>query len=303
MQNDIEATAVSAVAVSWLAVVAALGSVLVLAVVGQGIGAVVGGCGWIGATVPLDRQVWALVNQPVLNYSSLPAAGGYWLGSTALPFLAALLLLSLRPRKPGLIGQFAVVQTVWWIAVIAGVWLPLLDPVDGHLSRWLLLHRLDPAWVWTAPAVGTVFAVLASLRLLEIARRPRADMGRRQRVAVVFVHLVIPVLAWSYLVYLVGGPPPWRAVAGLALPLIAVVVFGWFRFPPPFPRPLQAPSQPTVIALCSGAALSAAVLWAAGRPVPEGRSSGILWGAPESSNNMRPWIEPQPYLRADDENN
>ena len=51
------------------------------------LGALLGGCGWIGISTPLHRQVWALVNQPALNFASLPRGLGYWLGSLALPLL------------------------------------------------------------------------------------------------------------------------------------------------------------------------------------------------------------------------
>ena len=47
-----------------LAAVAAFPGALLVAVAGQGIGALLGGCGWIGVSTPVDRQVWALVNQP-----------------------------------------------------------------------------------------------------------------------------------------------------------------------------------------------------------------------------------------------
>ena len=61
---------------------------LLAAVLGQGVGALLGGCSWIGMTTPLDRQVWALVNQPSMVFSREVAALGYWLGSTILPLLA-----------------------------------------------------------------------------------------------------------------------------------------------------------------------------------------------------------------------
>jgi len=290
MRTATHATAVSAVAVSWLAAIAAQGSALMLSVIGQGLGALAGGCGWIGASIPIHRQVWALVNQPVLNFSSLPAAGGYWLGSMVVPFLAAVFMLTLRPRKPTLVGQLAVVQTVWWVALVAGAWLPLLDPVDGHLSRWLLLHRLGPALAWSAPAAAAAVAMFACLRLLELARSYRSELGRRARVAAVVVHLVLPVGGWLCVVFWAGGTPPLRSFIGLAMPVAAVLAFAWFRYPPPFPRPLNAPSRRAVVVLVACVGLTVSVVWAAGRPLPDGGASGVVWGKAESFNNIRPWI-------------
>jgi len=292
MRTETQATAVSAVAVSWLAAVAAQGSALVLAAVGQGLGALAGGCGWIGVTTPLDRQVWALVNQPVLNFSSLPGASGYWLGSIVLPMTTALFLLTLRPKKPTLAGQLALVQTVWWATLIAGTWLPLLDPADGHLARWLLLHDLAPPLIWAAPAAAAVLAALTSFRVLELARSSRSDLGRTARVATVVVHLVLPVLGWLGVVRIVGGAPPWRSVLGLAAPVAAVVVFAWLRYPSPYPRPLQGPSPRAVAALVTAVALAACMIWLAGRPLADGQVSGVLWGEAGSFNNIRAWIEP-----------
>jgi hypothetical protein len=291
MRIETTMTAVSAVAVSWLAAAIAAGTALVLAVTGQGLGAVAGGCTWIGVTIPLDRQVWALVNQPVLNFSSLPSAAGYWLGSVALPMLAALLLFSLRPRKPALAGQLMVIQTMWWISLIAGVWLPLLDPGDGHLSRWLELHRLEPRLVWLAPLLATGVAVLASLRLLEIARRGRSDLGCGARVRVVIVHLVVPVAGWLYLVFSASGALALRPALGLAAPVTAVLAFAWLRYPPPYPRPLQTSLRRSVVALVVCALGVAGGLWVAGRPLAGDRTAAVVWGTPGSFNNIRPWVE------------
>ncbi len=291
MRIDNHAIVVSTVAVSWLAATTALGSALILAVVGQGVGAMTGGCGWVGATIPLNRQVWALVNQPTLNFSSQPGASGYWLGSLVLPLFAALLLLTLRPRRPTLVGQLMVVQMVWWAALVAGAWLPLLDAVDGHLSRWLLLNRLPAMLVWSAPVAAAVVAVFATFRLLEIARSGRPNLGRGTRVATLVVHLILPVLGWIGAVFLVGGSLPLAPVVALAVPVAAALVFGWLRFPPPYPRHLQRPSRRAFGVLLAGAVLAAIAIWMAGRPLTDGRAPGVLWGEPESFNNIRPWIE------------
>jgi len=292
MRAETHVTVLSAVALSWLAAIAAQGSALLLSAIGQGLGALAGGCGWIGVTTPLDRQVWALVNQPVLNFSSLPGAGGYWLGSIVLPMVTAVFLLTLRPKEPTLLGQLAVVQTVWWVILIAGAWLPLLDPVDGHLARWLLLHDLPSSLVWLAPAAAAVMAAFTVFRILELARRSRSDLGRARRVAIVFVHLVVPVLGWIAMVRVVGGTVPWRPLPGLAVPVAVAVIFAWLRFPSPYPRPLQGLSPRAVAALLTAVVAVACTVWLAGRPLAGGRVSGVAWGEAGSFNNIRAWIEP-----------
>jgi hypothetical protein len=291
MRIDTHATSFLAVLISWTAAVAAAGLALVLAVIGQGVGAMAGGCGWIGATIPINRQVWALVNQPVLNFSSLPAAGGYWLGSTALPMLVAVLLLTVRVRKPTVVGQLMLIQAAWWASILGGTWLPLLDPVDGHLSRWLLLHRLPPALVWIAPAGSIILATLASSRLLELARAAHPDLGRGTRTVMILLHLILPVAGWLVAVSFIGhGAPPVPSSLGVAAPATAAVVFGFIRYPSPFSRPLEGPSPPAVGVLLVGAATLVGAMWFAGGPLPGGRARGVVWDSPESFNNIRPWI-------------
>lgn len=293
MRTDPNATTATAVAISWLASVSAVGTAFVLAVVGQGLGAMAGGCGWIGAALPMNRQVWALVNQPVLNFSSLPGAGGYWLGSMILPLFAATFLLSLRTRKPTLVGQLTLVQTAWWAALVAGVWLPLLDPGDGHLTRWLMVHRFPLSLVWSMPVAATVVAVWVGFRVLEIVRWHCRDPNRWARLAIVVVQLFLPVAVWLVAIVLVCGHPPLRPVLGLLMPGTAVAVFAFFRYPPPYPRPPAPPSPAGVVSLAAAALIAASVLWLAGRPLTDNRVSGVLWSAPESFNNIRQWIEPK----------
>ncbi len=292
MRTESHTTALSTVAVSWLAAVPALGSALVLAVLGQGLGAVAGGCSWIGASLPLHRQVWALVNQPALNFSSSPGAGGYWLGSLAAPLLVGFLLLTSRPKAPTLVGQLVLIQTVWWTALVTGVWLPLLDPADGHLARWLLLHRLPAILMWSAPVAATVLAVFAASRMLEVARRRSPDMSRAVRMAALGVNLVLPVVGWLCVVRALAGSWPLRPILGIAVVVAAVASFAWFRYPRPYPRPLQAPSRRAVAALIAIGMVTTAVIWWAGHPLPEDHVSGVLWGVPRSFNNIRPWIDP-----------
>ena len=66
---------------SLVAAAGALAGALLVAILGQGLGGLIGGCGWIGISSPLDRQVWALMNQPTLNFSTLLRSLGYWAGS------------------------------------------------------------------------------------------------------------------------------------------------------------------------------------------------------------------------------
>jgi MFS family permease len=301
MHTESYRTVLSTVAVSWLAAVAALGSALVLAVLGQGLGAAAGGCSWIGASIPLHRPVWALVNQPTIAFSSSPGASGYWLGSLAGPFLVALVVLTLRPKAPTLVGQLVVIQTVWWTAVVPGVWLPLLDPVDGHLARWLLLHRLPSILVWSAPAAATVLAAFASSRMLEVARRRSPDMSRAVRIGTLAVHLGLPVVGLLCVVRALGGSLPLRPVLGLAAPLAAAFSFAWFHYPRPYPRPLKAPSRSAIAALTAVALVTPAAVWWAGRPLPEDRVSGVLWSGPQSLNNIRSWIDPSPISLGESE--
>jgi len=66
MRREIDVMDAKGLLYGLLAAVAAFPGALLVAVAGQGIGALLGGCGWIGVSTPLDRQVWALVNQPTL---------------------------------------------------------------------------------------------------------------------------------------------------------------------------------------------------------------------------------------------
>ena len=292
MRTDPHPTTAKAIAISWLTAAAALGTAFVLAVLGQGLGSMAGGCRWIGATLPMDRQVWALVNQPVLNFSSLPKAGGYWLGSMILPMVAAVFLLLWRTRKPTLIGQLAIVQIAWWVAMVTGIWLPLLDRSDGHVARWLTLHEFPAYFVWAAPFAAAGVALWAGYRCLEIARGLHRDPGRGRRLAIVFLELILPVAVWQLASALLYGGPPIRPVLGLGAAAAAVTALAFFGYPPPYPRPLRAPTFTGVATLVAAALVTISITWVAGRPLGDGRVSGVLWAAPESFNNIRPWVKP-----------
>jgi hypothetical protein len=297
MQTEPKINAPSVVAISWTAAIAAFPLALVLAVLGQGLGAMVGGCQWIGASLPLDRQVWALVNQPVLNFASLPTAGGYWLGSLMVPLIVAALVIPLFLRSNSLIVEVSVIQLAWGAAVVAVAWLPLLDQGDGHLARWLDLHDLPPTLLWLAPVLAAGAGLLPTLRLLELARRRQKDTGRAFRVILVGFHLVVPAVVWVGLGSLVRSSVPLEATLAIAAPVCAAIVLAWLRYPAPYVRPLERPTVSGVVALVICAAVAIILVWITGRPLPDDASAGVLWGQPQAYNNIRGWIDPIPILR------
>ncbi len=292
METEPEFGAPWVIAVSWLAASAAIPIALLTAVFGQGLGAVVAGCHWFGICVPVDRQPWALVNQPAINFASLPSAGGYWLGSTLLPLLVAVALVPLLPRASSLIAELAIVQAAWASATVAVAWLPLVDPDDGHLIRFLTLHDLPPVLVWIVPAVASAAGLLPTLRLLELARRRRRDVGRWYRTLLVAVHLGVPVALWFGLVSVIRGAVPIAAAIAIAAPVAAALILAWLRFPQPYVRPLAGLTGAGVAWLTALAVTSAAIVWMCGHPTAGGKRVGLLWGEAFSLNNMRPWIEP-----------
>lgn len=284
----------SAIAISWLAASAAFPLTLICAAFGQGVGALAGGCGWIGVALPPDRQVWALVNQPVLNFSSLPSASGYWLGSTLLPLAVALTVIGFLPRARSFVIELAVVQIAWAMSVVAVAWVPLLDLEDGHIIRFLALHGRPTALVWLLPAIAACSVLLPTLRLLELTRRRRSDVPRSYRLLVVALHFGVPTVGFVALASLLRGSLPLAATGAAAVPIVAALVFTWFRFPRPYAHRLELPKASEISALAITAAVFAVTVWFAGRPLPDGRSAGFLWGQAQSFNNIRPWIDCQP---------
>lgn len=281
------------IAISWLAAAAAFPLALVAAACGQGFGALAGGCQWIGVALPLDRQVWALVNQPVLNFASLPSAGGYWLGSMLLPLVVAVTIIGFLPRALSLVAEIAIVQIAWAMSTVAVAWLPLLDTDDGHLIRFLALHGQPTYLVWIGPVLAAGAALLPTLRLLELVRRRRSDIGRSSRLLVVAVHLGVPAVLWLGLMSLVRGAVAVLPTIALAVPLVCAVIFAWFRYPTPYVRPLEPPRSAEVGILTVAAVILVAGVWLAGRPLTDGKSAGFLWAQPHSFNNIRAWMEPQ----------
>ncbi|MCW8984569.1 MAG: hypothetical protein OQK55_04440 [Thermoanaerobaculales bacterium] len=292
METEPGTTRLSVVGISWLGASAALPFALIVAALGQGLGALVGGCHWIGVALPLDRQIWALVNQPVLNFSSLPRAGGYWLGSTLLPLIVAVTIISFLPQARSLVTQLGCVQISWAMSLAAVAVVPVLDGEDGHVVRFLALHGWPTTLVWLFPVAAAAAAFLPALRLLQLARRRRPDIRRSYRLLVVVIHLGVPALMWLGLVSLAHGRVPLAALLAGAAPLMAALAFAWFRYPGPYVRRLEMPHAGEITGLALAAVILIATVWVAGRPLSDGRSAGVLWGTAQSSNNIRPWIEP-----------
>jgi hypothetical protein len=299
METEPGTVSLQAIAISWLAASAAFPLALLTAVMGQALGALAGGCSWIGLTVPIDRQIWALVNQPVLNFASLPKAGGYWLGSTVLPLVVAVTIIGFLPRARSFVVELTVVQTAWATSVVAVAWMPLLDDADGHLVRFLALHGRPAILVWLAPAAAAGAALLPTLRLLELARRRRIEARRRHRLLVVSIHLLVPAVVWVVLASVARASLPLPATVGAAVPVTAAVIFTWWRFPRPYVRRLEPPKPSEIAALAIATALLGGCVWLSGRPLPNGRTAGLLWGSPQSFNNIRPWVEPRSLIDSD----
>jgi hypothetical protein len=292
MQTEPGTTSLSAISISWLAASAAIPLALVTAALGQGLGALVGGCHWIGISLPAGRQVWALVNQPVLNFSSLPSAGGYWLGSTALPFVLAVTLVGFLPRARSFTVELAVVQIAWSMSVVAVAWMPLLDSHDGHVVRFLTLHGRPTEAVWLAPVMAAAAGLLPTLRLLELTRRQPTVVRRALRLAVIVIHLCVPVMVWLAVVFFVQGSLLWPAAIAMTVPMAAALTFAWFRYPAPYVHRLETPRPSELAGLAIGAAVLVLIVFLTGRPTGEGRSAGVLWGPAHSFNNIRTWIDP-----------
>jgi hypothetical protein len=292
METEPGTVSAPVIAISWLGAAAALPFALTSAALGQGLGAVVGGCHWIGVSLPLDRQVWALVNQPVLNFASLPSASGYWLGSVLLPLAVAITILGFLPQARSWVTQLSCIQIAWALSLVAVAMLPVLDGEDGHVARFLALHGWPAALVWFSPLVAAGAALMPTHRLIQLARRRHHNIRRRNRILVVAIHLGVPAVAWLGLVSLVHGSVPIPAIFAAAAPLFAALTFAWFRFPEPYVRPLERAKVGEIIGLGLIALILAAIVWISGRPLGEGQSAGILWGNAQSSNNVRPWIQP-----------
>jgi hypothetical protein len=279
-----------------LAAILAFPAALLGATLGQGLGALLGGCGWIGASTPIHRQVWALVNQPALNFASLPRGLGYWLGSLALPLLISYGLVHLLPRGRSLAAELVVLHVAWGSTTVAVAWLPLLDLADGHLHRALELWRLPTELAWIAPALAAPAALPPTIRLLALLRTTRQHTGRWRRLAAVAAHLVLPVGVWVVLASWLRGQAPLSSVIGVLVPTLTCLTVAWHGYPSPFPHRLRELRSVDAIRLAVAAAVVVSAVVFAGRPLDGERVAGALWANPKSYNNIRPWITPSPML-------
>jgi hypothetical protein len=289
---------VRAVACSWLAAAVAAPVTILLAVGGQGVGSVLGGCRWIGLSTPVDQQVWALVNQPTLAFAARSIAVGYWLGAPLAALLVAVLVVPYIPRPQSLAAELSAVQLAWFAAVYGLAWIPLLDLDDGHLARWLLLRRLPDWLVFVAPAAGALVALIPSLRLLALVAATRRAAGRLTRLLAVTLHLLLPLAACLALASVMAGKVQVvPLIASLPAPVVALGL-AWVGLPRPHVFPLTPVSGATIGRLLGTAVVLVTLVAIAGRPLPDGRRSGILWARPADTNNIRPWIDPIRLLGA-----
>jgi len=273
-----------------VAAVAGFAGAPVLGVVGQGIGALLGGCGWIGITTPVDRQVWALVNQPTIQFASQARSLGYWSGSTLVLLIVALAAVSLLPRPRTLAAELVMIHVAWAATAVGLAWLPLVDLEDGQLWRWLELWDLPRALAWAVPALAIPATVPPTLRLLALLRISRHHAGRLSRLAVVVFHLGLPAITWAAVATAVHGSPLVQPTLALGGVLMVALSVAWFGYPPPFVQRLQGLSTGSWVRIAAAATVLTAVTFVAGRPLPSDRRSGVLWARPGATNNIRPWI-------------
>jgi len=292
MLRKLDPMAPAGVLCGWLAAVVGLQSGLFIAVGGQVVGSLIGGCAWIGISTPIHLQAWALVNQPALDFSSQPESLGYWLGSLILALVVGITTVGLLPRPRTLATELWAVQLAWGATAIGIAWMPLLDSEDGHPAKWLKLQGLPDELVWLAPLIAAGASVPPTLRLLALVRSVRPHAGRRLRIAAVAVHLATPCLLWAVLATTLRGSLPIPAAVGLAAPILTAAVVAHVGYPAPYPHRLTELGWGAAIRLTFAAVVLGTLLWVGGRPLPKGACSAVLWGNPTSYNNIRPWIHP-----------
>ncbi len=305
----------TAILTGWLA--ALCGGIIALALIagGQGLGAILGGCRWIGLTLPLHQQTWALVNQPTLAFSTQGPAVGYWLGGMAACLLVAVLFVPLVPRPQGLTSELIAVQISWMASVLGLGWMALLDPWDGHLSRFLRLHDMSPVAAWLIPALGAWAALIPTLRLLALARGAQPQLSRSGRILTVVIHLVLPAFVWIaagvFVVFRTGSTfhsSPleglgsflvlWPPIVAAALPSVAALMMAWLAFPSPWVNHLEPVRLKTTTLLLVTATVLVGLQLILGAPSGSGTCRGVLWAHADSRNNLRPWVTPTSILGA-----
>jgi hypothetical protein len=277
---------------SWLAGLIALPLALFVATGGQGVGALLAKAGWIGVSVPWDRQAWALVNQPVLNFASLPSASGYWLGSWIAPLGVAALAIGLSLRLKSLSTQLFAVQWAWMAAVIGVSWQPALDPHLSHLARWLMFRGLPVELRWLSPVLVAAVAIPIVLRLIAIARITRYHLRRSRRLALVAIHLLPIPLTWIAATTALRGEFQLEASIMAGVPLLVVLMVAWIGYPAPLTHTVAPVAARAFGVLVVLSVLGWGAFWIAGRPLPDDRAAAVQWGRAKSSNNIRPWMEP-----------
>jgi len=293
-------TAPTGLLASWLAAAITLPLSLFVATIGQGIGAVLVRAGWIGLCVPWDRQAWALVNQPVLNFASLPIATGYWLGSWIAPLLVAALAIPLSLRLRTLTSQLVVVQGAWMAAVIGVSWQPALDPHLSHFTRWLQFRNLSPDFRWVTVILAAAVVVPIVLRLIAIARITRHQLSRSRRLALVVLHLLPAPVVWAATTTVIRGGIAVESCIVAGVPFLVVLAVAWVGYPAPLTHPISPVRGWTIARLMTVLVLVWSAFWMAGRPLSEDRAAAVQWGRDGSYNNIRPWMEPlrAPWLKA-----
>lgn len=300
--------------VSWIVCLGASSFAALLTCAGQGVGAAIGGCDWIGLSAPVDRQPWALANQPSIAFASQPISLLYWLGGVFVCCVWVVLVIPVAPRPRKVIWELAAIQAAFTVAVVGLGWFPLVDLWDGHIARMLRLRQLPTALVWVIPVIGSWCALVPTTRLLALFRRSDRHLSRTGRLWAVLVHLVIPASLWiaaasfirvrqidhetpalTDLTQIMGSPL--LPAAGSTMPLLAALLLAWFLFPRPWVQKVTPSTPAAVVLICVASALLVLTQWYVGGPAPENTRRGVLWSAPDSRNNIRPWINTEPASR------
>lgn len=291
MHRDLDVLAPKNLFFALLIAATAYPAALLLAALGQALGAMLGGCSWIGLSTPLDRQVWALVDQPSLHFSSQPRSAGYWCGSSLLPLIVALGAIPLLPRARRLGSELAILHVAWAATLIGLAWLPLLDLEDGHLARWAELWRLPGILPWLVAVLALPVSVLPTLRLLSLLRMVRQNTGRALRLTTVIVQLALPAAVWFGAATLIRGAPAAWSTAAVAAAILAALGTAWRGYPAAFVHRLDGLQRASWFRAALMAALLSALVLVAGRPLADGKRAGVLWARPGTTNNLRPWID------------
>jgi len=318
MAGRIDPLNFSSLCFSWIAAAAAAFAAVLATVIGQGLGAVGGGCRWIGITLAVDHQPWALLNLPDLGFSGRPAALGYWFGGVGLCLLIGLLAVPLLPRPRKLGWELMVLQLAWMSLSIGVCWLPLLDAWDGHISRFLRLHEFSPAWVWIFPILGSWVALIPVLRLLALLRDGEPTASAFKRSLCVMAHFGVPTLGWMSFGLALELPllqaaastdsmpgleillrEFWAPLIGALLPVVAALLFAVRAYPRPFAFPMAPLSGGQFLAVFLALAAGGGLFFLTGAPVGNGMSRGLLWGRPDSRSNIRSWVRPVRLVAGD----